>query len=79
MRLLLISLGLIALPRAVNAQASGHWPPDSLVNTKVIPHATPVIQVVGMMRNFAFGLGVRCHFCHLGEEGLRPQPQGRRS
>jgi len=56
------------------AQAQGKFPPDSLVNTKVIPHSTPPIQVIGMMRNFAIDLGVRCQFCHVGEEG-RPLDQ----
>jgi hypothetical protein len=54
----------------VAIQAPGHWPPDSLINVKVIPKSTPVMQVVGMMRNFAGGLGVRCQFCHVGEEGM---------
>jgi hypothetical protein len=56
-------------PVGAAAQASGKWPPDSLVNVKVIPKKTPVVQVVGMMRNFAGGLGVRCTYCHVGEEG----------
>jgi hypothetical protein len=68
MRHVLGTLALIALPAALAAQP-GKFPPDSLVNTKVIPHATPVIQVVGMMRNFTSDLGVRCQFCHLGREG----------
>src|SRR2546423_14283390 len=55
---------------ALAAQAPGHWPPDSLINVKVIPKNTPVMQVVGMMRNFAGGLGVRCQFCHVGQEGM---------
>jgi hypothetical protein len=63
------ALCLALLPAALTAQAPGKFPPDSLVNTRVIPHNTPVIQVVGTMRNFAFGLGVRCQFCHVGEEG----------
>jgi photosynthetic reaction center cytochrome c subunit len=50
-------------------QVAGHFPPDSLVNTKVIPHDTPVNQVIGTMRNFTSDLGVRCPFCHVGEEG----------
>jgi Photosynthetic reaction centre cytochrome C subunit len=63
-------LGLLAVsPALLSAQASGKWPPDSLVNVKVIPKGTPVMQVVGTMRNFAGGLGVRCTFCHEGEEG----------
>src|SRR2546423_8938595 len=27
------------------------------------------MQVVGIMRNFASALGVRCQFCHVGQEG----------
>ncbi|MFI5234549.1 MAG: c-type cytochrome [Gemmatimonadales bacterium] len=73
MRSLLCGLALIALGGPLAAQAPGHFPPDSLVNTKIFPHNTPVMQVVGAMRNFAGGLGVRCQFCHEGEEG---QPLG---
>lgn len=69
MRIALLSLVLIAAPASIAAQASGHFPPDSLVNTRVIPHATPIPQVLGMMRTFAGGLGVRCTYCHVGEEG----------
>ena len=69
MRSILVGLAL-AIPAALNAQASGHWPPDSLVNVKVFPRTTPVMEVVGAMRNIAFGLGVRCQFCHVGEEGM---------
>jgi hypothetical protein len=61
---------LVLVPAAASAQAAGHFPPDSLVNTKVIPHDTPVIQVIGTMRNVAIGLGVRCQFCHVGQEGM---------
>jgi hypothetical protein len=66
------SLGLlVVVPTTVGlAQPSGKWPPDSLVNTQVIARSTPVIQVVGMMRTFAGDLGVRCQFCHVGEEGM---------
>lgn len=60
---------LLLLPWALLAQPPGKWPPDSLVNTKVIPHGTPVIQLVGQMRNFTADLGVRCQYCHVGREG----------
>jgi hypothetical protein len=40
------------------------------VNTRVIPRSTPVTQVIGQMRNITAGLGVRCQFCHVGEEGV---------
>jgi len=63
MHLLLLAL------LATTTQAPSKWPPDSLINTNVIPHNTPVTQVVGTMRNFTSMLGVRCHTCHEGEEG----------
>src|SRR3989441_27060 len=69
MKPLMIAAGLLLVATELPAQAPGHWPPDSLINVKVIPKNTPVMQVVGMMRNFAGGLGVRCQFCHVGQEG----------
>lgn len=67
MRRLLALFLLVLLPAGMSAQAK--FPPDSLVNTKVFPHATPVNQVMGTMRGFTGALGVRCQFCHVGEEG----------
>src|SRR4029078_12434097 len=64
--LVVLFLGIVA---NVGAQAPGKWPPDSLINTKVIPKNTPPIQVVGTMRNFAGDLGLRCQFSHVGREG----------
>lgn len=45
-------------------------PPDSLVNTTVIPHDTPVQQVIQQMRAITQALGVRCTYCHVGDEGM---------
>jgi Photosynthetic reaction centre cytochrome C subunit len=69
MRRLAPALVLLLVPLRLGAQAAGKFPPDSLVNTLVIPHETQVIQVIGTMRNFAQALGVRCPYCHVGEEG----------
>ncbi len=69
MRSILAGLGLFALSGALAAQVPGKFPPDSLVNVKVIPRTTPVMELVGTMRNITTGLGVRCQFCHVGEEG----------
>ena len=60
---------VIGLSSIASAQPPGKFPPDSLINTKVIPHSTPVMEVVGTMRNFTSALGVRCQFCHVGREG----------
>ena len=66
----LVSLAAVLLVAGTaSAQAPGKFPPDSLVNTKVIPHKTPVTEVLGMMRNISGDLGVRCTFCHVGKEG----------
>ena len=63
-------LALAALLCASSLAAQvGRFPPDSLINVKVIPKNTPPMQVIGMMRNFAGALGVRCTYCHVGQEG----------
>jgi hypothetical protein len=49
--------------------AQGRGLPDSLVNTKVFPHDTPVREVVAAMRGFTAALGVRCDFCHEERQG----------
>jgi Photosynthetic reaction centre cytochrome C subunit len=70
MRIVPLVLALCVMSGPLTGQAPGKWPPDSLINTQVIPHSTPVMQVVGMMRNITGALGVRCQFCHVGEEGM---------
>lgn len=70
MRFLFPAIVLQLAASVLAAQAPGKWPPDSLINLKVIPPNTPVMQVIGTMRNITGALGVRCHFCHVGEEGM---------
>jgi len=53
---------------APTAHGQGKFPPDSLINVKVIPKSTPVRDVILSMRLIATGLGVRCTYCHVGEE-----------
>lgn len=69
----IVIVSLVVLAPNLPAQPQGKFPPDSLINTHVIPKATPVVEVIGAMRNFTSALGVRCQFCHLGSEG---QPLG---
>jgi hypothetical protein len=68
MRLLPVIL-VLGVTSVASAQPAGKFPPDSLINTKVFPHSTPVTEVVGAMRNFTSALGVRCQSCHVGREG----------
>jgi tetratricopeptide (TPR) repeat protein len=51
------------------ALAQNRFPPDSLVNLKVLPRTMTPREVVDVMRGFTRALGVRCSTCHLGEEG----------
>jgi tetratricopeptide (TPR) repeat protein len=63
MRVLLASMLLLATPLLAQ-----NGPPDSLVNTKVIPRDTPVTEVIAIMRSITGQLGVRCTDCHVGTE-----------
>ena len=58
---------LVLAASPLPAQVAGKFPPDSLINVQIIPKTTPVIQVIGQMRNITSALGVRCQFCHVGE------------
>lgn len=60
---LLVVLGA-GLPRVGSAQI-----PDEFHNLQVLPEEIEKPQLVGIMRGFAMGLGVRCWYCHVGEEG----------
>ena len=53
-------------PPAGGQRAAGP-PPAPPKNLQVLPKDTPAAQVVGMMRNFATGLGVQCGYCHVWE------------
>jgi hypothetical protein len=65
----LMPLLLLVLPTIATAQVAGKFPPDSATNLQVIPKGTPVREVLGTMRGITGALGVRCVFCHVGEEG----------
>lgn len=60
---------LLLLSGPLTAQVAGKFPPDSLVNPKFFARGTPVRQVLDRMRGISQQLGVRCQYCHLGEEG----------
>ena len=66
-----LAFGLLLPALTLSAQPPGKWPPDSLVNVQVFAKNTPVVQVWGQMRTIAFGLGVECTFCHVGQDRAR--------
>ncbi|MEO8576446.1 MAG: c-type cytochrome [Gemmatimonadales bacterium] len=61
---------MLTATSVASAQPAHKFPPDSLRNTQVIPRSTPVIEVIGTMRNFTSALGVRCTYCHVGSESI---------
>ncbi len=42
--------------------------PEQFTNLKVLPEEIDRRELVGMMRGFAGGLGVRCNHCHVGDD-----------
>ena len=62
----LIVLGVCAAPPHVQAQGI----PTKFTNLQVFPPSTPPEVLVAAMKNFTRALGVRCQFCHVGEEGM---------
>ncbi|MDH5804202.1 MAG: c-type cytochrome [Gemmatimonadota bacterium] len=52
----------LGLPATTQAQ-------EGFQNLQVLPQDIPRRNLTAVMRNFAIGLGVRCSYCHVGEEG----------
>lgn len=64
---LMLAAATIALGgAAIGAETEQSRP---LENVKVIPKDTPRGEVVELMKHFTRALGVRCTYCHVGEEG----------
>ena len=51
------------------AVAQAQFPPQKLQNLKVFPKDIPVRALLDTMGSFTRALGVRCTYCHVGEEG----------
>ena len=49
--------------------AQGRFPPDSFTNLKFFPKTIESRTLIATMRGFTVALGVRCSYCHVGEEG----------
>jgi hypothetical protein len=65
--LIAMAIGWV-FPSAAGAQST--FPPPSFQNLQVLPKDASARVVVAAMKGFANNLGVRCQFCHIGEEGL---------
>src|SRR2546426_7120259 len=65
---LAVTIAVTASARAAQAQPRFEWP-DRAKNLKVLPKDTPKETLQGTMIGFTRSLGVRCPFCHVGQEG----------
>ena len=69
-RLFTLVLAVVFLaPMFTTRVASAEFPPQKLENLQVLPKEISVPELIGIMKEFSGGLGVRCQHCHLGEEG----------
>lgn len=66
----IVSFAVWALLAPSAASAQNTFPPKTFQNLQVLPKDATAALVVGTMKGFANNLGVRCQFCHIGEEGL---------
>ncbi len=62
----LVVAALVLLPAMVSAQGI----PEEYTNLKILPEGIQRSELVGIMRGFAIGLGVRCSFCHTVSNAL---------
>jgi len=51
-------------------EARQKFPPEKFANLQIFPKDTSPGVVINAMKGFTRALGVRCQFCHVGEEGL---------
>ncbi len=51
------------------ALAQKTFPPEKAENLQVLPEDMPIRALMDTMRSFTSALGVRCTYCHVGNEG----------
>jgi len=59
---------VLALAPSARPQEAWKWP-EHPKNLKVLPQDTGPEKLSAIMRGFTRSLGVRCQYCHVGEEG----------
>ena len=62
------ALMAVAFTLCLHAQERWSWP-DTSKNLQVLPKDLPGSRLGPVMKGFTGALGVRCWYCHTGEEG----------
>ena len=65
-----LSLLLVTMLLAGSPQVYAQGAPQKYTNLQVFPPGTSPDVLMAAMKNFTRALGVRCPFCHVGEEGM---------
>lgn len=64
----LLAVTALAAAGFATAQEDWHWP-EKGKNFQVFPRDFPARKLAAVMKGFTRSLGVRCTYCHVGEEG----------
>ncbi|MEO7411266.1 MAG: c-type cytochrome [Sphingomicrobium sp.] len=64
-------LGAAALAQAPAASPPPAPKPPTFKNLKIFPPEIPRDRLIAIMKGYTVSLGVKCTFCHVGEEGKR--------
>lgn len=65
----ILAVLLLSSSGALLAQGARWDWPEKAMNLKVLPEDTSPDRLRAAMRGFTAALGVRCNYCHVGEEG----------
>jgi len=67
---MILTFFIILSLSVLQSQAQDRWQwPEHPLNIKVLPSDLTADQLRDAMREFSSSLGVRCNYCHVGEEG----------
>lgn len=65
-----MGLAAVAAVALLPAMVSAQGIPEEYTNLEILPEGIQGSELVGIMRGFATGLGVRCSFCHTVSDAL---------
>lgn len=68
------SLAVLLVALAVAAPVRAQMDHETYTNLKVLPKTIAPAELRGMMNGFTRALGVRCAYCHVGQEGQPFKP-----
>ncbi len=69
-RIMRFALIAVVIATAAQDALAQQWEwPDKAENLKVLPENFPPERLSAVMRGFTRALGVRCSYCHVGDEG----------